>query len=160
MRPRERLRMTAEEVAAFLAECSKCQFASLDADGTPHVVPVNYVPWGDGGIAFWADPGSQKVVNARRDRRVTCLVERGSRVRDYQGVQIKGEAEVVEDQAVVQAIGAAFLERVPPDRRTDRVVAATEELGRQRIAVVVTPRRVISWDHTKAPDMRPADVGR
>ena len=151
--------MTAEEAAAFLDSQRRAQFASINRDGTPHLVPVNYSLL-EGRLAFWADEGSQKVANVRRDPRVTCLVEDGRQISDYRAVQLRGTAEVVDDQDVVQRVGEGFFRHFPPDAIPEAVREATRELGRLRAAVVVTAERVVSWDHTKVPEIRPDDIGR
>src|SRR2546423_12414349 len=151
--------MTDDEVAAFLDEQRRAHFATINADGTPHVVPVNYALI-DGKLAFWGDPGSQKVANIRRDPRVTYLVEAGDRIDAYKGVQIRGRADVVDDEDVVQAVGDGFFRNLPPGIITDEIRQATRELGLKRVAVAVTPEKVISWDHTKMPGIRAEDVGR
>src|SRR5262245_10161253 len=96
MSERERLRMTDEEIKAHLDGCYRMQLATIDADGSPHRVPLAYM-WFDGERAFWTDPGSRKVRNLRRDPRVTCLIETGDGPEQFRAVQISGRAEVFDD---------------------------------------------------------------
>src|SRR5262245_49320246 len=60
MSERQRLRMTDEEVRVHLDGCYRMQVATVDADGSPHLVPLAYM-WFDGKLAFWTDPRSRKV---------------------------------------------------------------------------------------------------
>ena len=48
--------MTPAEVAEFLAGERRAHLATINPDGTPHVVPLSYVVI-DGRVTFWTDPG-------------------------------------------------------------------------------------------------------
>ena len=151
--------MTEAEVAEFLAGHNRAGFASLNADGSVHLVPVNYTLIDDR-IAFWADEGSQKVTNVRRDPRVTCLVEDGERMDDYRAVQIRGRVEVTTDEGIGRRVADGYLTRVPADFLTDAIREGTYALGRERVTVLVGPDRVVSWDHRKVPGIRPNEIGK
>ena len=60
--------MSEAEVAAFLEAERRALVATINADGTPHLVPLTYVVL-EGRLTFWTDPRSLKVVNLRRDPR-------------------------------------------------------------------------------------------
>ena len=147
MNQRERVAMTAEQVAAMLAGSSKLQLATINRDGTVHLVTMYYVLL-DGQIAFWTYRSSQKARNIARDPRVTCLVEAGDEYFDLRGVQVAGTARCVADPAGVLDIGrriAARMGGVPTEALEDYVTHA----ARKRLGYVVEPARVISWDHRK-----------
>jgi PPOX class probable F420-dependent enzyme len=147
MKQRDKVAMTADEVAAFLAGSRKLQLATINRDGTPHLVTMYYVML-DGRIAFWTYRSSQKALNLARDPRVTCLVETGSEYFDLRGVQVQGAVQPVEDPAGVLRIGRriagvmAGTDAPPPDEYV-------EHTARKRLGYVVQPARVISWDHAK-----------
>ena len=149
---RDAVRMTEEEVGAFLGSHVKVQVASLERDGGPHLTTLFYVLDGDR-IAFWTYGRSQKVRNLERDDRVTCLVEDGTDYFELRGVSVRGRAEIRREPEEVRRIGeavvtsmtgaASFEELGEPGRaEVDRQVA-------KRVAVVVRPDRVTSWDHAK-----------
>ena len=147
MKQRDKVAMTGGEVAAFLAQARKLQLATINQDGTPHLVAMYYVLL-DGRIAFWTYRASQKARNLARDPRVTCLVETGNEYFDLRGVQVQGVVQPVEDPAGVLRIG----------RRIAAVMAGTgapppdeyvEHTARKRHGYIVQPTRVISWDHAK-----------
>jgi PPOX class probable F420-dependent enzyme len=98
MRHRDRVAMTAAEAAALLAESHKLQLATINRDGTPHLVTMFYVLL-DGQIAFWTYRSSQKARNLARDPRVTCLVETGEEYFELRGVQVAGLARCIDDPA-------------------------------------------------------------
>ena len=147
MKQRDRVAMTADEVSALLAESRKVQLATINQDGTPHLVTMFYVLLG-GKIAFWTYRSSQKARNLARDPRVTCLVETGEEYFDLRGVAVSGLARGVEDPAGVLEIGrgvAAGMAGVPEDAVEEYVAHA----ARKRVGYIVEPRRNISWDHRK-----------
>ena len=153
MKQRDRVAMTADEAAALLAESRKLQLATINPDGTPHLVTMFYVLLG-GRIAFWTYRTSQKARTLARDPRLTCLVETGEEYFELRGVQVAGRAQIVEDQAGILEIGRAVaggLAGVPADALDGYV----EQAARKRVGVIVEPTRTISWDHRKL--LPPAD---
>ena len=147
MKQRDQIAMTAAEVAEFLAASRKLQLATINQDGTPHLVAMYYVMLG-GQIAFWTYRASQKARNLARDPRLTCLVESGEEYFDLRGVQVAGRARLVEDPAGVLEIGrgvADGMAGMPSGAVEDYVAHA----ARKRVGFIVEPARVISWDHGK-----------
>ena len=144
---RARARMSDHEVAAFLEEQSALSLASLNADGTIHLVAMWYVVV-DGEIVFWTKAKSQKVHNLRRNPTVTCMVEDGDEYNDLRGVQIVGTAEVFDDPDRVLELGKAiYARRFGP--YTEAALPVVQQMMRKRAGVVVHPHRTTSWDHTK-----------
>lgn len=144
MTDRDRVAMTPDEVQAMLAEHRKVQMATLNPDGSMHLVTMFYVLL-DGRIAFWTYRSSQKARNLARDPRITCLVETGDEYFDLRGVQIRGVVEVLD---AVFAVGRGVAEGVagvPPDAVDDYV----RQAARKRVAYAVRPERIVSWDHRK-----------
>ena len=147
MRHRDRVAMTAGEATALLEGSHKLQLATINSDGTPHLVTMFYAVQG-GRIAFWTYRTSQKARNLARDPRVTCLVETGEEYFDLRGVQVAGRVQVVEDPAAILEIGRriAGVMAGMPDGALDDYVAHT---ARKRLGYLVDPVRVITWDHRK-----------
>jgi PPOX class probable F420-dependent enzyme len=150
--------MTPAEVIEFLSGERRAHLATINADGTPHVVPLSYVVV-DGRVTFWTDPASRKVANLRRDPRLTCLVEAGTEFAEFRAVQLAGRAELGVDAESSRRAGLALYERAA-GALTDDMRAAVEAMVAARVAVTVVPERTVSWDHRKLPGARPADVGR
>jgi PPOX class probable F420-dependent enzyme len=147
MSKRKAISMTDKEIQAFLQEERTLQVATIDHDGYPHLIAMWYALV-DQKIVFWTYARSQKAVNLRRDPRLTCLVETGKRYEELRGVQIKGQAVIYDDLATVQRFGALISERYtgPLDENTHPALMAQ---AAKRIAVVVNPIEVVSWDHRK-----------
>jgi len=146
-RHRDRVAMTAEEAAALLAESHKLQLATMNRDGTSHLVTMFYVML-DGQIAFWTYRSAQKARNLARDPRVTCLVETGEEYFELRGVQVVGIARCIEDPARVLDIGRR-LAAVTAGMDAETLEEYTAKTARKRVGYVVEPRRVISWDFRK-----------
>ena len=147
MKQRDRVAMTPAEVTGFIEANRKLQLATINRDGTPHLVTMYYVML-DGKIAFWTYRSSQKARNLARDPRITCLVETGNEYFDLRGVQVQGVVQITEDPAEVLAIGrriAAVTLNLHEGLADDYV----EHTARKRLGYVVEPARVVSWDHSK-----------
>ena len=147
MKQRDRVTMTDAEVSAMLAGSRKLQLATINRDGTPHLVTMFYVMLG-GQIAFWTYRSSQKARNLARDPRVTCLVETGEDYFELRGVQVAGLVRRIEDPAGVLEIGrgvAGGMAGVPAEALEEYVAHA----ARKRVGYVVEPARIVSWDHRK-----------
>ena len=139
--------MSDEEVAAFLSERRKLHVATLDRDGGPHLMPMYFLVV-DGAVTFWTYTASQKIVNLRRDPRITVMAEEGEAYFDLRGVQIAGRAHLTSDAARVAAFGERLYERHfgPLDENGRAYVARS---AARRTVVTVEPLRVVSWDHRK-----------
>jgi len=147
MKQRDRVAMTDAEVSAMLAGSRKLQLATINRDGTPHLVTMFYVMLG-GQIAFWTYRSSQKARNLARDPRVTCLVETGEDYFELRGVQVAGLVRCIEDPAGVLEIGRGVvggMAGVPAEAVEEYVAHA----ARKRVGYVVEPARIVSWDHRK-----------
>jgi PPOX class probable F420-dependent enzyme len=147
MSRRNLIRMNDEEIRAFLEEQRTLQVATIDHDGWPHLIAMWYVLIHDQ-IVFWTYAKSQKIVNLRRDDRLTCLVETGERYDELRGVQIKGRAIISDDRETVQRIGEAIWERYtgPLNDTTRQMVAAQ---AAKRVVISVKSVEIVSWDHRK-----------
>jgi PPOX class probable F420-dependent enzyme len=156
MKQRDRVAMSPDETAAFLAAGRKVQLATINSDGSPHLVAMYYVLTG-GQITFWTYRASQKARNLARDPRVTCLVETGEEYFDLRGVQVRGRVRVVGEPAEVREIGrqiAGVMAGPMADLGAGSLEDYVEHAARKRIGFVVEPDRVSSWDHAK---LLPAD---
>ncbi len=155
---RQHLAMSDDEVAVFLDGERRAQVATINPDGTPHVVPLSYVVI-DGLLTFWTDPGSRKVANVRRDPRATCLVEAGEQFAEFRAVQLSGRIELGADRATSERVGLALFGRAS-GQVTDDVRAAVAALADERVALTLHPERVVTWDHRKVAGVRPSEIGR
>jgi PPOX class probable F420-dependent enzyme len=158
MSQRELMAMSDDEVLAFLAEKRRAHVGTINADGTPHLVPMSYVLI-DGLLTIWTDPRSRKVVNLRRDPRLTCLVEDGATFAEMRAVQLSGQAEITPDADGSLRVGLALYERAA-GYLDDDLRATVAALVRERVGITVRPERVVSWDHRKLGGVRPSEIGK
>ncbi len=146
---RSSVQMDETEIEQFLADNMKVQVATIGPDGTPHLTTLFYVVE-DGRLAFWTYGASQKVVNLRRDSRISCLVEDGEDYFELRGVSIRGKARLVEDYEDIRALGAKVTRRMAGGADLgdfgDEIV---QKQARKRVGIVVEPVKVASWDHRK-----------
>jgi len=148
MSRRDQIRMTDNEIGAFLEQQRSLQVASINKDGTPHLVTMWY-GFIDGNIVFWTYAKSQKVANLRRDPRISCLVESGLKYEELKGVSITGRGELSDDREYVLQVGAAVLPRYNMVEIDDGVREVLQRMGAKRVAITIHPSKIVSWDHTK-----------
>ncbi|QOV97302.1 PPOX class F420-dependent oxidoreductase [Rhodococcus pyridinivorans] len=139
--------MTESEIDEFLHRSRVANLATLGPTGTPHLVAMWYAVL-DGEIWFETKAKSQKVVNLRRDDRVTVLVEAGDTYDQLRGVSIEGRAEIVDDHDRLFEVCRDVWERYTAPY-TEEARPAVEQMMHKRVAVRVVPARVRSWDHCK-----------
>ena len=147
MSRRDQIRMTAEEVDAFLAGRHTMNLATIGPDGQPHLVAMWY-GFLDGAPAVWTYGKSQKVLNLRRDPRITALVETGESYDKLKGVELVGTARILEDRDEIMAVGRSVYERYTGEWTTD-ASAGLEVMGAKRVAIVIDVTKTVSWDHSK-----------
>lgn len=147
MSRRDQIRMSDTEVEEFLSGRHTMNVASLNHDGTIHLVAMWYAVL-DGEPVFWTFGKSQKILNLQRDPRITLLVEAGEEYGELIGVEIVGTATVITDHDQIMEIGEAVYARYFGEV-TDEVRPFVELTGAKRFGVRVKVDRVVSWDHKK-----------
>ncbi|GCD89333.1 pyridoxamine 5'-phosphate oxidase family protein [Nocardioides sp. LS1] len=152
MSGRDGVRMDDQEVADLLQDNLKVQVASIGRDGAPHLSTLFYVVR-DGCIAFWTYAASQKIRNLERDPRVSALVEDGTDYFELRGVSITGKAEILRDHDSIFEIGSAVAVRMVGATTLDDLGelgrSMVEKQATKRVAVVIRPDHVATWDHRK-----------
>src|SRR5919204_1244115 len=107
MNRRAQIQLSPDEQAAFFREHKKAAFATVDKDGFPHVVAMNYFAR-DGTFYMTSYGKAQKVVNVRRNPKVALMVETGDSYAELRGVMIRGHCEILDTE---DAVRAAFASR-------------------------------------------------
>ena len=143
MPERPDIRLTPDEQAQFLRKHRKCALATLDRDGFPHVVAMNFAVR-DGAFYMTSYGKAQKVVNIGRDRRVALMVETGSTYAELKGVMIRGRCEILEDTETVAQVFGWMAE----DRREPRPAGAARSAPK-RVVLKIVPIKTVTWDHAK-----------
>jgi PPOX class probable F420-dependent enzyme len=144
---RSSITMTDDEVAAFLDEQKVLNVATIGPSGHPHVVAMWYVLL-DGKPAFWTFGKSQKVMNIRRDPKITGLVESGEVYNELRGVELIGSASLLEDYDAIRDLGIRVSTKYT-GAPNDTALPFIAKQAQKRIGVVIDVDHVVSWDHTK-----------
>jgi PPOX class probable F420-dependent enzyme len=144
---RANIKMTDEEIDAFLNEQRTMSMATIGPDGGIHLVAMWY-GFVDGVVGFETKGKSQKVKNLRRDKRLTVLVEDGLKYEELRGVELAGWGEVIEDPDQLFQLGISVFERYQGPY-TEEMKPFVEVMLNKRVLVKLHTDRVVSWDHGK-----------
>ncbi|HVV09535.1 PPOX class F420-dependent oxidoreductase [Amycolatopsis sp.] len=144
---RARIRMTGAEVTEFVERGRTATFATLGPDGGPHLVAMWYAVL-DGQIWFETKAKSQKVLNLRRDDRLTCLIEDGRTYDALRGVSFEGRAVISDDPDDIWRVGVSVWERYNGPY-SEEVKPMVEAMMAKRLVVRLDVKRTRSWDHHK-----------
>ena len=144
---RSQVRMTAAEVEDFLQEHRSLSLATLNQDGSIHLVAMYYTVF-EGAVTFTSKVRAQKIVNLRRNPTITVMCEAGDSYFDLRGVQIQGRAEIIDDPDRLFELGRQRHER-DNGPYTPEARKGIQLRMRKRVAVKVHPIKMVSWDHRK-----------
>ena len=144
MNRRTQIQLNPEEQAAFFREQHKASLATVDRDGFPHVVGMNYIAK-DGAFYMTSYGKAQKVVNIRRNPKVALMVEAGGSYSELRGVMVRGHCEVIEGPEAVQAVFTAMAER----RGGGAPASGAAQSAPKRVVLKIVPEKIVSWDHRK-----------
>jgi hypothetical protein len=147
---RDLIKMTPEEADEFVRGWHTMNCATMKADGTIHLVAMWYA-FLEGAPALETKAKSQKVLNLRRDPRITCLIEEGDTYDELRGVELVGTGEIVEEPDRIWQIGVSIVERQAGRPITDIPGgdALVENMIRKRVGVKIHVDKIVSWDHRK-----------
>jgi PPOX class probable F420-dependent enzyme len=156
VKQRDVIKMTDEEVDAFLHERRPLSMCTMNHDGTIHAVAMWY-GFLEGSIAIESKAKAQKVQNLRRDPKMTCLFEAGDDYEELRGVELVGRAEIVEEPDRIWELGVSVFERYQAPY-TEELRPFVEAMLHKRVVVKLHVDRVVTWDHRKLglPPTRPA----
>jgi Pyridoxamine 5'-phosphate oxidase len=145
---RDQIKMSDDEVAAFLDEQRVVICATNGHNGWPHLMPLWYTVR-DGELWAWTYAKSQKVRNLEREARATLQVEAGEEYAELRGVMIEAETIVHSDTELVTAFGLELFERYGNATGGPAFVEVVRAQAAKRVAMQFVPRRVATWDHRK-----------
>ena len=146
---RSQITMTEDEVRAYLESERVLNVATLGPTGHPHLVAMWYAMVGANAV-FWTFGKSQKVVNLRRDPRMSGLVESGESYDQLRGVELRGQGVIVEDYESVLEIGKAVgVKYNGPSALGESALPFLEAQATKRVGVVFEIEQIVSWDHNK-----------
>lgn len=152
---RSQIEMTDEEVATFLDQSRTCTMATVGPGGTPHLVAMWY-GWLDGQVWLESKAKAQKIVNLRRNDRLTVMVEAGCTYDTLRGVAMEGRGIVVEDPDEIWRLGVNVWERYN-GTYSEEFKPFVEAMLHKRVAVRLDTQRIRTWDHRKL-DLPPMEA--
>jgi PPOX class probable F420-dependent enzyme len=144
---RNQIKMGPEEVDAFLHERHSMTMSTISGDGSIHSVAMWY-GFLEGAVAFETKAKSQKVVNLRRDPRLTCLVETGETYDQLRGVTLIGSGEIVTEPDRIWELGVSVFERYNAPY-TEEMKPFVEMMLNKRVVVKLNVDKTVTWDHRK-----------
>lgn len=120
--------------------------ASLDPDGTPHVVPLWFV-WLEDAVYVTCREGSRVAANLHRSPTVALSVDRGLHWSEQAGVLIRGRAEVLApDHAGARRALSAWFDKYRDHLSGDGFARYTHQVEHP-LVVRIDPHRVAGWNH-------------
>jgi len=126
-------------IAKLLARERICRVATVDKDGTPHVVPVCHVLV-NGKIYFGAGKGSQKVRHLRANPRLAMLVDLYAEDwASLKGVMVQGTARLIPSGREFRRIRTHLYQKYP-QYPEEAAIAESDT-----VIVEMMPTRVSSW---------------
>ena len=148
---RDKIKMSEEELSSFLQKQISLQIGTINKDGSPHLTTMWYLYDGENFI-FHTYTKSQKIINLKRDSRITLLTEAGNQYSDLQGIIVYGNAEIINGKDSLEEV-VRYMEMVGEkyikDEEGSRYIEGMKLQAPKRSVVVVKPSKFISWDHTK-----------
>jgi PPOX class probable F420-dependent enzyme len=151
---RDQIRMTDDELRDFVAEQKVMTVATIGPNGRPHLMPLWYVPQGDGDLIGWTFAKSQKAKNLERDQHATLQIEEGVEYQELRGVMFECNVDIERAADKVADFGMAIFERYAPrGENTGQLPPEVREMvhkqAPKRIGLRFHPTRTVTWDHRK-----------
>jgi PPOX class probable F420-dependent enzyme len=147
VKQRDLIKMSPDEIEEFINGTRTATMCTHYADGSIHAVGMWY-GFIDGCVAMESKAKAQKVLNLRRDPRITVLIEEGLSYNELRGVSFVGTAEIIEDRERLWEVGVSVFSRYN-EPYTEEMKPFVEALIHKRVAIKVNPTKTISWDHRK-----------
>ncbi len=146
---RASITMTDAEIAAYLEEQKILNIATIGPSGHPHLVAMWFVVM-DGKVTFWTFGKSQKILNLRRDPKITGLIESGETYETLKGLELVGTGRIIEDYDTILSIGKAVgLKYNGEGAISDAALPFLEAQAKKRLGIQIDVEQIVSWDHGK-----------
>jgi PPOX class probable F420-dependent enzyme len=149
---RDLIRMTDDELRAFLTEQKIVSVATLGPKGRPHLVPLWYVVDGPE-LRGWTYAKSQKAKNLERDPHATLQIEDGVDYAELRGVMFECDVKIERDPDKVADYGIDLFKRYGPPTENGELAPEVRDMvlkqAEKRIGLTFVPTRTVSWDHSK-----------
>jgi nitroimidazol reductase NimA-like FMN-containing flavoprotein (pyridoxamine 5'-phosphate oxidase superfamily) len=143
------LSLTNDEREAFLREQRTVRVATVERDGTPHVVPLWFV-WHDGTLFLNSTRGNPTVENMLRTGSAAGVVDDGETYDVLRGVVITGRVTEAEEDPRLPEVERMWSAKYLGGKETPY------RRWRNRLWLTLTPARTASWDFRKIAEAKAA----
>lgn len=147
MKQRDQIVMTEAEVDDFLSSQRSSTVGTLGPAGQIHLVGM-WFAWFEGHVWFETKPKSQKVLNLRRDPRMSFLVEAGHTYDALRGVALEGAGVVIDDTDLLERVCLDIFERYNGPYAHE-LRPFLELMMHNRVVIRLDITRTRTWDHRK-----------
>jgi nitroimidazol reductase NimA-like FMN-containing flavoprotein (pyridoxamine 5'-phosphate oxidase superfamily) len=136
------LRMTPDQLEAFLTEQRTARIGTISPNGEPHVVPMWFV-WHDGAIFMNTLKRARRTRDIETGSRVAVCIDAGYEYAELCGAVLYGSFEDVAESADVRKLfGEKYWNGMDiPEVKSHRWI-------------VMRPDKIVSWDFKKIPANR------
>ena len=115
------------------------RFASINKDGSPHVVPVCPVFYRKK-IYFATDTGTVKLRNIKQNPKVAAVFDHYTPTwRGLKGMMMQGKAKIIRRGEIFYTIREQLYRKFPPYKKNSPF-----DIG-ESVIIEITPRRGFSW---------------
>jgi nitroimidazol reductase NimA-like FMN-containing flavoprotein (pyridoxamine 5'-phosphate oxidase superfamily) len=148
---RNSIALSGEEIRAYLDSNKTLIIVSNGRNGFPHPMPMWFYVDDAGCLYCTTFKKSQKVLNFRRDRRASLLVESGEEYAELKGVVIYADTEVIDDVTVAMdtLVRINTRGRTVDDASRAKLTEAVRKTAEKRIVLKFKPREYVTWDHSR-----------
>src|SRR5436309_14105034 len=136
---RQQIQLSPDEQAAFFRDRKRAALATIDKDGVPHVVAMNYFAT-DGAFYMTSYGKARKVLNIRRNRKGALVIGAGGEYAELRGVMVRGRCEILEDEASVRA---AFEGRAAAQASPSPVQPGAQASAPKRVVLKIDRKSVV-----------------
>jgi PPOX class probable F420-dependent enzyme len=122
--------------------------ATIDADGTPHVVPMWFLH-DRGSVLIPTSARTRKIRNLRRAPRATLMVEQAGGGLDVRGAMLVGGVEIIEGVEARRLNRTIHLKYVTAEGLA--LPEVRSYLDADDVTIRLRPERVSTWNLTDSP---------
>src|SRR3954447_9439787 len=143
---RDQIKMTQEELYAFLDDEMVMTCATIGPNGRPHLMPLWFVRSGPV-LRGWTFAKSQKAKNLERDPRATLQIEAGVEYQELRGAMLECDVRIERETELVAEYGVDLVDRYAGGDENMKEFFRGQ--APKRIGMTFDPTRIVSWDHRK-----------
>ena len=145
---RDQITMNEQEMWQFIESQKTVRVCTLNKDCTPHLTAMWFAVV-EHQIVLVSFSKSQKIVNLERNPDMAVLFEDGIEYKDLRGVSINCKAQLINKHDAVEAMEKAIVLRNQSNLNADEVDKLVKKNSKKKSIIVVTPEKVMTWDHRK-----------